>query len=208
MPKILSKRSRPASPADDSAALSEQAIVSAAVAIIAKHGVDGFNMRLLAAQLHVTPGAIYKHMGGKEAVLTKAANSIVESLEIDESRQRAWQDHIVAVARTYRKVCAKYRGIGAYLVLHHDALAANQRLLQYFTSKLLQCGLREEDALPTTAVLNAYIGGSIGMPSFKKSHGRGRPAERVTVSESEGLSDAEFEYGMRLLLRGIETARQ
>ena len=46
--------------------LSRTRIIDAALAMIDRDGVDAFSMRSLAADLDVTPMALYNHVGGEQ----------------------------------------------------------------------------------------------------------------------------------------------
>jgi len=58
-----------------------RALVDTAVSAIAKRGVDGLNLRQLAARAGVTPGAPYHHFANREQLLTAIADEGFERLE-------------------------------------------------------------------------------------------------------------------------------
>ncbi|MBX5486440.1 putative HTH-type transcriptional regulator [Mycolicibacterium hassiacum DSM 44199] len=59
-------------------------IYAAATELIARDGLDAFNIDTLAARVHCSRATIYRHVGGKaeirDAVLTRAAAGIVETV--------------------------------------------------------------------------------------------------------------------------------
>lgn len=59
-------------------------IYDAAMDLIARHGMDGFDVDALAARVHCSRATIYRHAGGKaeirDAVLMRAAAHIVETV--------------------------------------------------------------------------------------------------------------------------------
>ncbi|MDF0531434.1 TetR/AcrR family transcriptional regulator [Tsukamurella sp. 8F] len=57
---------------------SREAIVERALAMLDANGVDGLTMRELAADVGVTPMALYRHVGDKESLLALALDSTAE----------------------------------------------------------------------------------------------------------------------------------
>lgn len=67
------KRGRPAR-------LDLQMIVESAAKIVRRDGPDAVSMRTLAADLQVSPAALYRHVANRDAVLVEVLNSDVEAL--------------------------------------------------------------------------------------------------------------------------------
>ncbi|MCX5281529.1 MULTISPECIES: TetR/AcrR family transcriptional regulator [unclassified Streptomyces] len=58
-------------------ALSQEIIVSAAVALLDQHGERGLTFRLLAKQLDTGPGALYWHVANKDELVALAADQVL-----------------------------------------------------------------------------------------------------------------------------------
>ena len=74
------KTERNARGAANKRSLSRTRIVDAALAMIDRDGVDAFSMRLLAAELGVTPMALYNHVGGKLELLRSVAGQVLAEM--------------------------------------------------------------------------------------------------------------------------------
>ncbi|MBW8067884.1 MAG: TetR family transcriptional regulator [Ferrovum sp.] len=86
----------------------EQALIEAAVSLIAQHGVAGFSLREAAAHVGVSPSAAYRHFSSKEDLLNAVA--------LDGFQRLALQmEHAMAEARTLNPECpalAAFQALG------------------------------------------------------------------------------------------------
>src|SRR6201986_4663262 len=73
---IPSVDEQPPAAADRPAGLDEQAILAAALDIIAERGVPGLSMRLLSQRLGVSLGATYRHVPNKNELLRLVARDL------------------------------------------------------------------------------------------------------------------------------------
>lgn len=78
------------------ARLDLQMIVESAAKIIRRDGPDGVSMRSLAADLHVSPAALYRHVANRDAALVAVLNADVEALGRPEFPESA-PERVVAV---------------------------------------------------------------------------------------------------------------
>lgn len=71
----------------DRRALAAERIYAAATELIAKKGLDAFDIDTLAAQVHCSRATVYRYAGGKaeirDAVLARAASRIVDAIRAD-----------------------------------------------------------------------------------------------------------------------------
>jgi AcrR family transcriptional regulator len=74
----------------DRRAVAAERIYAAAAELIARHGIDAFDIDALAARVHCSRATVYRYAGGKaeirDAVLTRAANRIIEAVRSDVER--------------------------------------------------------------------------------------------------------------------------
>ena len=84
--------------------LSREAIVDVALAQIEAHGVEGLSMRTLAAELGVTPNALYRYFPSKDelsfALSDEAGRLLLTALQ-DAAQGRTMLDAVRATAQTY-----------------------------------------------------------------------------------------------------------
>ena len=64
--------------------LTEDEVLDAALALLAEHGLDGLNIRAVAARLDASPGSLYNYFDNKqamlEAVLARALSPVVQAI--------------------------------------------------------------------------------------------------------------------------------
>ena len=65
--------------------LSEEAIVTAALQLIDRDGLQALSMRKLADRLDVQPMAFYHHFPNKDALLDRVADAVIGSIEVPAS---------------------------------------------------------------------------------------------------------------------------
>lgn len=85
--RTSSRREAPASKADLQAARRRQAILAAAVSVIASHGLSNTTIERVAGRAKVAAGTVLFYFGSKERLLLEALTGIAE--EFDEARRKA-----------------------------------------------------------------------------------------------------------------------
>src|ERR1700712_594118 len=83
-------------PPSSRVALSEQLIVSAALAYIDEFGLPGLSMRRLGSVLGVEAMSLYRYVAGREALLDAVTEAMTDLLDLDadvvEEPVDGWQD--------------------------------------------------------------------------------------------------------------------
>jgi len=124
-------RRKPAVDATRNPSLTRGVIVSAALELMDRQGVDGFSMRKLAGRLDVSPQALYWHFNGKDD-LCEAVVELVRSdvrIEIDES---------LSVADRIR---SHMRGLRSHLSRHPCAIELGRRFLPSTAGEVSDLGV-------------------------------------------------------------------
>ena len=89
-------------------ALSQERIVSAALAYIDEFGLPGLSMRRLGAVLGVEAMSLYRYVSGREALLDAIADAMTNSLADDddvvEQPTDGWQDFLQRLAHGVRRM--------------------------------------------------------------------------------------------------------
>jgi len=91
--------------------LSRQKILDKARKIFVEKGLAGLSMRKLAKELKYTPGAIYKHFGGKEEILQAIREeswAISNAMDADLPPGLSARDLLVESGRQYLRFAAAY----------------------------------------------------------------------------------------------------
>ncbi|HEX4386102.1 MAG TPA: TetR/AcrR family transcriptional regulator C-terminal domain-containing protein [Myxococcales bacterium] len=193
--------------------LSVEAVVGAGAALAREKGFPALGVRALAARLKVTPMALYRHLPDGEALSSAVLDALLLELPALPSagqpleQLKAW----AVAARAMLQTC---RGLAHHLLLHwfelpralevvesllgatealgfkgFEAVAASNAV---FTFVLMRVEL--EESLRDANVLQRKLPALRGLPRLARNAAEYRVA-RV---------DAHFDYGLSLLLEGLE----
>lgn len=99
-------------PPSSRVALSQELVVSAALAYIDEFGLPGLSMRRLGSVLGVEAMSLYRYVSGREALLDAIANVMTHSLaddpEVLEGPDHGWQDFLQRLAHGVRRVAVAH----------------------------------------------------------------------------------------------------
>jgi AcrR family transcriptional regulator len=208
------------------ASLSKDAVIVGAVALADRIGSQSRTIRKLATELGVKPMAIYHHVAGKDEIIDGMIDLVFAQMEIppdgpgwrDALRVRALSARRVLVGHPWAVPLLETRTVpGPASLRHHDAVLRCLR----------RAGFSPELVGHAYAVLDAFIFGfaleEAGLPFDAGDN----PAEmagsvldalppdaypdlvaftRERVLQPDYSYAAEFEYGLDLILDGLEVA--
>jgi TetR/AcrR family tetracycline transcriptional repressor len=172
--------------------LSEQAILDAALDLLAERGAEAVTIRGIAARVAVAPNAVYTYFPDKAAVL----QGLIEQLlgRVNHNRftdpSLPWQDRIQALAFELRAELLAHPG-AVHLMLDIPLNGPNARAVgETLLSILADAGLSRKNAAFASYLLNVHILGSV---AFQATDHIQPPA-----SETE-----RFHWGLDRLLDGL-----
>ncbi len=202
--------------------------MSTAVDLADREGIDALSMRSLAQELGVVPMAIYKHVAHKEELLQRMVDLVFEELEFHA--QADWKAALRERAIDMREALIRHPwalGLidsgtpGPANLRHQDAVFACLRV---------QAGLSFPSALHAYSLVDSYIFGyAYQQKTLPKDIGGSAQATLKRIAEQWPASatafphitelltevgrsgydyDAEFRFGLDLLLDGIDRIRQ
>jgi AcrR family transcriptional regulator len=182
---------QPPAASDRSTGLDKQAIVSAALEIIAERGVPGLSMRLLSQRLGVSLGATYRHLPNKNELLRLVAADLYARIkpaddcadEFEQAKRVMLQIH---------DLLAAYPGMAAHIAQNvPEFYSASVAAL--ITDPLQAAGLARAEA---DRIVFALVLLNAGHMLFQV------PAELADEAA------AAFEGGVDLILRGARQSCQ
>ena len=202
-------------------------VVQAAVALADAGGLDALSMRELAQQLGVVPMALYKHVAGKDELLDLMIDCVFDEVQVSPSGD--WRARLRARYAAMRAALARHpwavgrmetAAPGPANLRHHNAVLACLRS---------DAGLDFRTAVHAYSALDSYLYGFAlqertltgDLPAEARRRGRAE-AERnasaaadypylvevmVELSRTGYEFSQEFEFGLGLILDGIERLR-
>ena len=185
--------------------ITRDAVLSAALAIIDRDGIDGLSMRRLARALDRDPMILYRHAPNKAALLDGVAETVLAHLHVD-SADPDWAGQLRAVARSYRALALAHPHVVPLIVTRPLATPlalrppGTLRPLEDILALLTQAGFSGPDALHIYRALFGFLNGHIL-----------NELQELTVSPDE--TDALLRLGLHRLpigdfplLRGLAAA--
>lgn len=205
-------------------------VVAAALALLDEVGMDGLTMRSLADSLGVTAASLYRHVRHKDELLVLLADEISGEVPLIAT-DKPWQEALLEGARGVRRVLLAHRD--AARLLASTPPAGPQRLAQIeaILGVLVQAGFKDRDAAWAAYHFNnlvmEFVADEVQLAGAAEAAGRTRsellaearqqlrslPADqfptltRLADYIAEDDADAQFEFGLRLALAGLESLR-
>lgn len=207
--------------------LSRERILKAALALVDKRGIEALSMRNLAAELGVEAMSLYKHVASKDAVLDGLVEIILREMEIppvdtpwrEAMRRRAWSVRYTILRHPWASVLIESR---------QTPTEARMRYADTVLSILNKAGFRTEVQYRAFGLLDSYVYGFVlqevnwptkeadrlkavaGVKEFLKDGSypnlMGVVLDAAWLKLAPGAKpyDAEFEFGLELILDGLE----
>jgi AcrR family transcriptional regulator len=210
-------------------ALTRERVVAEALAIVAADGAQSLSMRALAARLGVVPGALYRHVRGKEQLHALILDAVLREVDCRFDPAMPWAARITALAGRLRAVLENHPGAAALLKTRDPLSPTSLDLAEAFLAPLLAAGLSGREAAQAFRLIYDYtLGFALADPTSpaeqrlrdtatrQQLHAffRSLPADRFPALAAHGVHawdgdrDQRFSVGLETLLRGIETYRR
>src|SRR5258708_21903805 len=205
-------------------ALTQERVVAEALAIIAAGGAQSLSMRALAARLGVVPGALYRHVRGKEQLYDLILDAVLGEVDCRADPAAPWTAQVAALARRLRAVLETHSGIAALLKTRDPLSPTSLDLAEAFLAPLIAAGLSGREAALAFRVIYDYtLGFALADPTSpaeqrlrdtatrEQLHAffRSLPASRFPALTAHGAyawdgdRDQGFTAGLEILRRGL-----
>lgn len=140
-------------------------------------------MRGLAADLDVTPGALYRHLSNQEQLVALMIDTVMENVAVPSADDEPdpWE-RIRRHVRSLVSILDAYPGLDSLIARHGDSSSAARIRQKWLVEQLRLAGLPRADAVRAYGALDAYWLGS-----RQRAH----------------LSPATFYFGLDRLLDGL-----
>ena len=206
-------------------ALTRERVVAEALTIIAAQGAQALSMRALAARLGVVPGALYRHVRGKEQLYDLILDAVLGEVDCQTDPAAPWAARVTTLAGRLRAVLENHPGTAALLKTRDPLSPMSLELAEAFLAPLLAAGLPgREAALAFRLVYDYTLGFALADPTSpaeqrlrdsatrEQLHAffRALPASRFPALAANGVHawdgdrDQRFAAGLDTLLRGLQ----
>ncbi|QXV55887.1 TetR/AcrR family transcriptional regulator [Amycolatopsis sp. TNS106] len=207
--------------------LTRDRVLKAAIEVADRGGVEAMTMRRVAQHLGVEAMSLYHHVPNKDAILDGVVDAVFAAIELPGTETGDWRDAVRARASSAREVLSRHnwalglmdsrRNPGPATLRHHDAVLGVLR----------RAGFTLPMAVHAVSLIDSYIGGFVlqesNLPPSEDVPGvaddilDGLPrdefpylAEVITEHAQRPGYDhtKEFDYGLDLILEGLEARRK
>ena len=196
--------------------LSRGRVLEAAVAYADREGLEALSMRKLGAELGVEAMSLYNHVPNKNALLDGMVEVLLGKLEVP-SEEGGWEDRVREAYREFRRLARRHPNVFPLLVVRPPRTMDGVWLVEEFLRTMREAGFDATTALYAFRTLSGYAMGyaMAEIRGFAMEPGGGRagaaalPAGQFPhISElddrlGEVDRDAEFEFGLDLILAGL-----
>ncbi|WP_197038386.1 TetR/AcrR family transcriptional regulator [Billgrantia saliphila] len=187
------------------------------MALIDEAGADAITMRGLAEAVGVTPMALYNHFSSKRALLSAVAENVISAADFD-GQHANWRDQVHHCFSVLRSLCLQHPGLPRLLEFEGAAPASVFAPMEVTLRALREAGLGDIDSARTYFLLVSFTLTQAAyqarrVPDLEPSAqiraeriaGRGYEAiEHLAWPETWDF-DASFEFGITLILNGVES---
>jgi AcrR family transcriptional regulator len=208
--------------------LTRERVVAEALAVISADGVEALSMRALAARLGVVPGALYRHVRGREQLYDLILDGVLAEVDCQVDPALPWTAQITTLAHRLRRVLEAHPGIAGLLKTRDPLSPHSLALAEAFLAPLHAAGLPERQTARAFRLVYDYtIGFALsdrssvseqriqGSATRRELHAflRSLPASRfpalAVLGEYVWIDDRDerFAASLETLITGLVTAR-
>lgn len=209
--------------------MTRDAIVEAGLRVLDKVGVDELSMRLVADELRTGPASLYWHVRSKDELLQLLFERLNDEIELPEPDPAHWQEQLKMLGRQVRALAHRRRDYARISLGRIPSGPSLARFAEWMFALLLPVGVPDQVIAYVGDLLSLYVGAyafeeSLGPPSptgepltpnqigdMFRDYLRSLPTSqfpnvhRAADLLFAGDPDARFEFGMEVLVRGIES---
>lgn len=215
----VSRRERPAKPA-----LSRQAIVDVALAMVRAEGLEKVTMRRIAAALDTGPAALYVYLRDTEDLHAQILDALLGPLRAPAARRGTWRDRLKALLRSYCRVLFDHPEMARMAMSTQPSGPGYLSLVDRILALLHEGGVPDREAAWAVDLLLLYATALAAERSNRRASSR--PADELSaVAEAIAAADAarhpnvarlgaellsgkgpdRFDWALDVLLQGILT---
>jgi AcrR family transcriptional regulator len=206
--------------------LSRARVIEAALQVMDAEGLEAVTMRRIGRELGVEAMSLYRHFpGGKEDILEGLTERVMAEFEFPPS-SGDWTEDARAMAREWRRLLGLHPGVMQLLAERHKPLEglAAFRAMDAALGVLRESGLDSREVSQAFNAIGSYIFGFVMMeqglmPGRHHHHDHDHEAMGKVLGDAglhnvvecfpffeECPSDEQFDFGLDLVIRGLQAA--
>lgn len=201
--------------------LSREKVLSAAVAIVDREGLDALSMRRLGDALGVEAMSLYRYVANKAALLDGVVESILGEMSVRDVASAPWTERVKSRARALRATLRAHPNALSLFATRPAVTPASMAHVEASLALLREAGFSIDDAIRGfQAVVGFTVGNTLSVfaplaPDERSSPAYAsldREAYPTVLEAARALArwevDDEFEFGLDALVRGLAALLQ
>jgi len=204
-------------------ALNRIQVLAAAVEIADERGIGAVTMREVASRLGVEAMSLYNHVANKDDILDGMVDFVIEQVELP-SGVDGWREAMRRRAVSAHQVFARHPWLPMLVDSRETSGPSRMLYLDWVLGTLMKAGFSLEGAARAFSLLDSYLYG-FGIQQFNMSADTDASPEEMAKAilasipaetypylhrmashamESGYDADADFDFGLELILDGLE----
>lgn len=181
--------------------LTRREIISAAISLIERDGLEALTMRRLATELGCAPMSLYTHVRNRGDLIDAIVEELIAHLDLKKQRGEDWQQVIRRTLHSYRDLAVQWPNSFELLALAPYGSSPVAPHLRNVVSSLEQAGLDPEPAREILGIVDAYASGFLVVWARSLGCANASSAEPGIA----GLRNLEvYDRGLEALIAGLE----
>jgi AcrR family transcriptional regulator len=191
----------------DGSSLTRERIVAAAVRHAEAGRLSEVTIRVLAAELEVSPMALYRHVRDKDDLLLAVTDVMLVRHPVADKGSGDWRDHLRAVALSLRELLRREPALARLYGRTPVTTPAALERLSAAVAVLERSGFGHRDAVRAYAAVHTYTLGycllEIGRAASMTSPARQPPADARARETMSFVSEQQFRHGLAAIIEGL-----
>ncbi len=202
--------------------LTGERIIQAALRIMDEDGLEAVTMRRVGRELGVEAMSLYNHVADKEDILSGVIEAVMAEFEFPEESED-WNETARDTARAWRKLLLAHPNVITLMSEQRKPMTSVQALrpMEHAMGILRRAGLSDEETVRAFRAFGGYIQGFVLAEVANMFGGQEVDVLPEDIARALPLDqlphlaahlpylfhcdfDAEFEYGLDLMIRGLE----
>jgi AcrR family transcriptional regulator len=167
-------RTEPGATGRGASRLTRARIVRAGLRILESKGAEGLSMRAVAEELGTAPMSLYRHVRGKDELLSAIVTLVLERLDFEPPQHAAWTERVAAWMHALREQLGRSPAVVSILMPHGHYAPSLLRATNTLLRILREAGFEGRDAVrasreimwSTLGFVSAEVRGPTFSPSF------------------------------------------
>ncbi|OZM81810.1 TetR/AcrR family transcriptional regulator [Pseudonocardia sp. MH-G8] len=197
--------------------LTDDQLVTAALAVVDRDGLAALTMRTVARELGVATMGLYRYVADRQALEVLVVEYVYGSVDL-VLPPTGWQDRLRVLLDRVRVAVARHPAVVPLVLRHRQAARASLRLIEAMLEVLTDGGHEGVDRVLAQRTLIGYLLGFLQSEHSAALSGPGTivlselsadeyPLLARTASDARAVPpDEEFRRGLDIVLRGLTTS--